>query len=280
MIKTKALTIFENFDQDQREFVNSKLLNKSYKPKRVIAMFNKIAAMDYHSDKLRGKLFYWMIGLGIFTAVTFFFGFVFSPIFFISFIGFLSNLFLYSLYIKHKTINLENSFRLFIVPLVGILKEEMSPESKIYLNINAKERISQENLLKHIPSQSSSYPQIDIKFYKSNWFNSQFQFLDESVMDLRITDVIRIKEKTKRNPRGKIKTKLKYKISYRIKLNISFSKNRYELVKPSKEFSEDENKIFYKITKKVISTNIEEFLDINSVLGTIASAYKRLSPKK
>ncbi|MCB1141202.1 MAG: hypothetical protein H7A24_01565 [Leptospiraceae bacterium] len=280
MIKTKALEIYEKFDDEQKEFIRSKTIEKNYKPKKLMELFNSIARMDQLNDEVREKLFGWMIGMGMLAAISLISGLIFfPPLIFLSILSILPLGILFFLNRKHTSIDLENNFRIFLVPFLSILKEEMHPDSKIYVKLDCNPIEDESNIINSKTTDTSKYPYTKTNIYSKHWLDLSTELLDHSFLSLSITDVIIKKEKTKRNPRGKIKSKSKSKVVHKLNYQFKFSKSAYDLKPNSGSFTRDDSYFIMSGKKKIASPGENLQLDVNQVLGLIGSAYKQLIPK-
>jgi hypothetical protein len=282
LIQSKALEIYDSLDVEQKEFVKTKILNKNYKPKKFIELFNNLGKMDLFCDQISDKITSQLIGWGAGSFFSIFISVALADLIHPLFLGLMiipfSFLFYYIIsYFKHKNINIHNSFRLFLIPLVSIFKEEIPEDNKIYLQLNLNPIDDKKNLFNKIPKKNSNYPYFEFYFYKSNWMNMEMTLFDSSLVNISITDVLKKKETTKTNGRGKVKTKTKTKSTHRITVRVSFDKKRYKIETNSKFFTETNDTIEFKLLKKFKSSN--GIPNPNMVLSILAQSYKGITTK-
>lgn len=270
---TKALKIYDTLDEEQKLFIREKKIEKNYKPKRWLELFDKISEMDKFSDEFRKKSLIYMIILGFIMFLTFIFAmesFIALMIFLIPLSTFVV---LYLLFKKHKLIDIENHFRLTLVPLLSILKEEMDVDDKLYLSIDCSNQESKEKITKIIEPSSKNMPYFTTTYFKNPWLYMEGKFRDGTLISLNFEDTIRKKDITKRSSRGKVKTKSKYKIVHKIKISLQFPKDRYQLKEPHKNPKERENYYEYVGIEKCVSNSPEIGMDLQFPLTGIARGY-------
>lgn len=126
-------------------------------------------------------------------------------------------------------INIHNSLRELVLPLVVTLGEDMAPGKNIqmYLDLTGK-------LLKSKAVKSSTvdpgwfqYPKVTTTIYHDNWFDLQAELVDGSKVHIAIKDRINSKYKIIRSRSGKTKKKTKNKVKQFIKASVSLRHKHY-----------------------------------------------------
>jgi len=277
-MSNQILEIYNKLDKEQLQFVDSKIIEGTFKMKRWLEFLQPIAQMDKLNDQSRKKR---SIGIGFIIfgmVVSFFVGFGFPP-FFVVLAG-LTVLLIIQLrnLNKLKKLDLGNHLRLFLMPFLVILKEESSDDAKAKIKFDASSPISDKKMVKTTNSENRGYPKIKTSFYNHPWLNAEFQLADGSFIILDFTDFIVKKNITKRGSSGKIKYKTKIKIKHNLGIKISFRKDHYHLQTSNGGFHYADSPDYhqFKTKRKTITFSIDESIVFNDVLGLISSSYQNV----
>ncbi len=277
---SKTSTIYNSLNEPQKQFVQTKKLEASYKVKAWLDLLKNIALLDKYGDLRRVRASGWALGLGIIAFVVLFFAFPFPLLFIVVIALTIISIILWVKSNNLKKIDLTNSFRLFTVPLLVVLKEEAKDDSKVELKLDMSDPLQKNYLVKNIPNTSKTYPKIELNYYNINWMQMSIELNDGVIVSSTFEDDICEKKATKQNARGKIKTKTKYKVKHDVSMKVQIPKALYNLVGATdSDYSDGGEYHIFKTKGRTVSTSMEEFLDINYFLGMIASVYKKVKQK-
>jgi len=272
---SEALQIYKSLDDEQKAFVREKKIEKNYRIKRWLEFFEKVAEMDMRSDAFRDKSFKYLIGLGVVGFLLLILGSGFLPgLILLAALSIVFS-FLLWLFFQHKKIDLENHFRLTIVPLLSILKEEIDNDTKLYVAVDCSDQMAKEKVQRVVEPESKTMPYFTATYYKNPWFYIEGTMKDGTYISMNFEDLIRKKDITKRGSRGKVKTKNKFKIVHKIKITMHFSKATYHSRGSHNKVQDMGDYYEYTGLEKVVSTDTEEQIDLNFPLLGIAKGYNR-----
>jgi hypothetical protein len=123
---------------------------------------------------------------------------------------------------------LPDAFTQFTTLMLPALREDHDPNAPLELNLDFSGFDSGNKLVSTSdPYKQGAYYKIIDSFYDDPWLTAHAQFADGSDVRLTVTDNVRSSKKTKRNPRGKIKTKTKYKVKTKLDAAVVFTGSNY-----------------------------------------------------
>jgi hypothetical protein len=277
----------KNWSQEQIALMKTKKIAATHKIKHWIEIFDTLAQYDETIDKKEQYSYAFAVIFGLLAVLTICFFALFEqfermPF---SFIFIVLAILCLRQYKILKNNNIENHFRLYALPLFHLFQYEASPDTQLVLDMDFNMPEQKSYLIHSIPNTKEYYPKIDINFYKINWLNCDVQFADKTQLQITITDLIRVSDVKKRNPRGKIKHKTKRAIKQIISIKVLFDKTKYQ-PKPTQAqlLIETDNCYCAKLKSvnliKSVNTNInyDEYTDMNPLLSVIAQAYAAVKP--
>jgi len=130
-------------------------------------------------------------------------------------------------YFKYKKQDLRNEFREFLSPLLDKMKDDVKPEAEVNLDL----LLNSVEDKQYFQNKSDKYKKgvyykcID-HFYDRDFFTLVMPLSDGNRLTILGHEFLCKTVKTKRNPRGKIKTKTKYKkkVSFDVRLRVNHQK--------------------------------------------------------
>ncbi len=193
-------------------------------------------------------------------------------------------------FLRYRKKDLPDDFRKFVGPLVHELRNDLKKGSPVSIDM----ALSSVEDKKNKTGESDKYEKgvyykcID-HFFERDFLNLMLRLYDGNKLVIKAREFLIKIVKTKKNPRGKIKTKTKYKRKVFFNIRLMVNGNRYLL----KEIPEgidlpDKQKIYTKESSKgsILGLRYTEKLtedDISdpwNALGKIAVLYALLEPKK
>lgn len=128
--------------------------------------------------------------------------------------------------------DLSNHLRLFIVPLVTLLGDDIKPGGTLHLKMDLRGGTVKDKLTeKKEPYKRGRYHRIVESVFVDPWLTADTVLSDGSHLHMDLSDGLRQFKKTKRNARGKIKSKTKYKIKGLLDVQLKLPAGRYHLGK-------------------------------------------------
>ncbi len=269
--------LLSQLNPEQLEFIKTKKIDATFKIKHWIGLFGLLAEFDEKGDKLRKNYNTGRVSFILAGIVAGIIGCGFYPIFILAAIFGGVAIFLHIKHTKLKALDLSDHFRMFVYPLLIVLREEAGKDSYVKLNLNVSPVVDKSNLLQTIPNTNKSYPKTEINIYRAVWLESKITLRDNTEFEMQCTDIVQKKTINKRSASGKSKTKTKHKTKHFMKGSLDFDKNRYKATIGSKVTDNPEN-YAYKFKIKDIKATSPSVPDIKLVLGAIMEGYKNMQP--
>ena len=122
-----------------------------------------------------------------------------------------------------------NGLRSFTVPLIPILREDQDPAQPLELRLDLSGyKQDSKQVGKGDAYKKGVYHKVIDTLYDDPWLVGRARFIDGADVQFQVIDHVRSSRKTKRTPRGKIKTKVKAKKKTELAVTISFPARNYE----------------------------------------------------
>ena len=272
----------------QKKFLQSLVLEGSFKISHLLKELANLGKMDTAGDKSRKVL-------GIIIAISLLIAFasifilidksntllviieaIFLPVAIASIV----------LFFVLKKGDLDNNLRLFIIPFLGVLREEMHNKAKINLSLSAKNLFDKTYLFdkKQLPPRSNGFvtDTRTISYYKQTPFKGNVTLSDNTDLVFEFINhgqEVNVKKVTSR----KTKYKTKYKKAIRLNISLSFPKSTYTLNGAHNTgipvvISETEQAI--KVKGKVVFKGLEKesTAPLNTSIRAIQQLYKVVKP--
>ena len=179
--------------------------------------------------------------------------------------------------------------RLFTIPLLPILREDQAADKPLELTLDftgAEQKQKQKRVSD--PYRKGVYHKVIDTFYDDPWIAGRAKFADGTDVEFAVIDHVRSSRKTKRTPRGKIKTKTKAKKKTELAVTLSFPKRNYDegtdtaaqagLKKQSVKADEDETVVH--LSRVVEPARMDGIPEPELLLELIGQAYDRVNPSR
>lgn len=187
-----------------------------------------------------------------------------------------------------KKHDLPFGLRLFTVPLLPILREDHAPDAPLELTLDftGPEQKDKQTRVTD-PYRKGAYHKVIDSFYDDPWISGHATFVDGTEVRFTVIDHVRSSRKTKRTPRGKIKTKTKQKKKTELAVTLSFPKRNYAegeakqgagLKKQSVTTGEDRTVV--QLSRVVEPARMDGIPEPELLLALIGEAYERVNPSR
>lgn len=282
----KVIRAYQSLSPRQQQVVRTKQVDIKAVPGRALDLLRSVGEFDRVSDESRGDL----VKLG---AILFGVGFacIFVASYFYSVIyvsmGFFSlSAVAFFLYFFFRKRDLPNTMRLFVLPLVAVLREDMEDKERLSLKVDlrgakeksklqSKERKRTRNLAIHKLVES---------IYVDPWLQGSARLADGILIHWKIIDTLRHRDITKRGSSGKLKFKTKSKVKRLYEVQLTVPKKRYAL-EEGDAWDGDNVKVNHKDSKSTVRVRRVEVsrttgrpAELRPFLQMIASVYKQVKP--
>jgi len=182
--------------------------------------------------------------------------------------------------------DLDNNLRLFTIPFLGVLKEEMHEKGKINLSLNAKNPLHKSFHFdeKLLPPRTNGYvtDQRTISYYKQVPLKGNVTFSDNTDFTFEFSDFSQ-KIKIKKVRGAKTKYKEKHKKAIKLNLCLTFPKSTYarnEAGNTNMPLVITENEQSIKVKGKVVFKALQKdaTAPLNPSIHAIQQMYKAVKP--
>ena len=196
-----------------------------------VRLLAPLAAYDAEADKLRSRLGGWMLGIGIGGFILAIIGVAINPIAgaAIAVAVIIAELVLLPNYRFTKKLDVNRTPLEFVTGVAPILREDCSDDGSLHLRLDMRGAIMNEKETgKSQPYSRGRYYRIIDTYYMDPWCAGGAAFVDGTQVQWIATDYVRSQRKTKRNPRGKVKTKTKNKKKTNLDVIVTFTDKLYD----------------------------------------------------
>jgi len=179
--------------------------------------------------------------------------------------------------------------RLFTIPLLPILREDQAADKPLELTLDftgAEQKQKQKRVSDAY--RKGAYHKVIDTFYDDPWIVGHAKFADGTDVEFSVIDHVRSSRKTKRTPRGKIKTKTKAKKKTELAVTLSFPKRNYEagqdtagqagLKKQSVKAADEETVV--QLSRVVEPARMDGIPEPELLLELIGQAYDHVNPSR
>ena len=228
-----VLKVYRSLDAEQKRILAEKQVDLNRPMADLLALLKPIASCDRVADKARTPLGC-SIALTIVVTIVLTIlmanvGPPWAPILMLLlgaaiFAGVLT------LYLWTRKIDVSNNMRDFVLPALAVLKEDFDPKQPVHVHLDLRSPTTTEKRKSESePYKQGVYYKIIDSMYVDPWMSFDGVLTDGTKLSWSITDTIRERKKTKRNPRGKIKTKTKQKKRTTAEVALTFASKHYEV---------------------------------------------------
>jgi hypothetical protein len=179
-----------------------------------------------------------------------------------------------------------DGLRFFALPLLPILREDQDPEQPLDLWIDLTGATAPAKRIAETPEYAKPpYHKVVDSFFEDPWFQGHARFVDGAQLNFVVTDHVRSSRKTKRNPRGKIKTKVKTKKKTEVAVTLSVPNRNYVPVAagrgvPKEKVKPGESRTTVKLSGTIAAARADALPGIELLLELVSAAYERVEPAR
>lgn len=284
-----ALQAYQSLTADQKLFVKERTVEGTTTPDEWLNLFSKVAAYDSLRDS-SSKTFGWA-GCGCLVSgiILFILGVSTVALLPVAIIFIMVAVVLAIFFFKRRK-DVPNHLRLFVVPLLSILREEMINGELLYLRLDLRggsvpDKMYSNQLSKTGLKLQSQGSKIKEEFFQDPWISGSAKLADGTRLQMRVVDRVRKREETKRRTSGKYKTKTKYKIKSRVEARLQFKQTKYTFTKTGLQAAKNE-KLDVQASggkdtlqmRRTVHSVVNEPVSLYEFLDLLAKAYKQVKP--
>jgi hypothetical protein len=180
----------------------------------------------------------------------------------------------------------------FVTGVAPILREDTGDDGALHLRLDMRGPVMDAKKTgESQPYSRGRYYRIVDTYYMDPWCAGGAAFVDGAQVQWIATDYVRSQRKTKRNPRGKIKTKTKRKKRTNLDVIVTFPDKLYDAAEkssgPDRQLRKDkvkddgpDSKTVVRVRRQVKSPSTDTPLDPRHLIDLIAAAYERVKPTR
>jgi hypothetical protein len=171
-----------------------------------------------------------------------------------------------------RSIDVSDNLRSFVVPVFALFREDIDPKHPVHLRLDIdKPIVPRKKTFESPPYAEGMYYKIIESAYVDPWMTAEAVLVDGTRLSWSVTDRIRERKKTKRNPRGKIKTKTKYTKKTDLEVSLALRTKTYALA--DGEVSRDGKRSKVEIQRSVRSESLDA-VDPRALIDAITDVYR------
>jgi hypothetical protein len=277
---------------DQRAVVRDKVVEGDRTPDAWLELLAPLAAFDADTDRARGRAGGWLAGVAIIGFILAIVAVAIEPIAgaAVAAAVIVVCVVLWSAYRRAKKMDLADAPLAFTVPLIPILREDADPDEPVHMRLDlggyqagGKQKGQSE------PYKKGSYYKIVDTYFEDPWLDGHIRFVDGTDLRFNVTDQVTSQRKTKRNPRGKIKTKTKVKKRTTIQLVAAFPAKNYKQGEAKAAAPEGvrkervqpgDGRTTVRLASVAKLTGTDSAVDPRMFIDLVARAYQKVAPAR
>lgn len=273
-----VLQTYRSLNAEQKRILREKQVDLNRPIDELLTLLRPLAACDKVADKARtplGCTFAASIVLAIAAAVVLSgpIGYVVAAVIVVVLIG-SAVLFFWT-----RNVDLSNNFREFILPVLTVFREDIDPARPVHLRLDLRSpTIAAKKTGESAPYKAGVYHKVIDTTYVDDWMTASAVLVDGTKLSWKVSDAIRERKKTKRNPRGKYKTKTKYTKKTEIEVELGLRKKVYDLGRtPVGEVTSDEKRNTVRVETKIRSSSLDPVVPA-ALIDLVTDVYRTARP--
>ena len=177
-----------------------------------------------------------------------------------------------------RRIDVSNNLRSFVVPVLALFREDFDPKSPVHLRLDlSKPTATPKKTGQSPPFKQGVYHKVIDTMYVDPWMSADAVLVDGTKLSWSVTDRIRERKKTKKNPRGKYKSKTKYRKVTDLEVQLSLRTKTYALA--DAELSADGKRSKVEVQRSVRTDSLDP-IDPRALVDAITEVYGAARPAK
>ena len=227
-----VLEAYRSLNEEQKRALRDKKLQLNRPIGEVLELLKPLAACDTMADKVRTKLGC-SFGVGIvltIAAIIYAFNAWTLPVILLVAVVLVLTVVFGWFWTWTRKIDVSNNFRGFMLPVLAVLQEDIDPAHPVRLDLDLSSPTDESKKRATSPEyKRGSYYKIIDTTYVDDWMTFDARLVDGTKLSWNVSDKIRERKKTKKNPRGKIKTKTKYAKKTDLQVSMGLLKKEYAI---------------------------------------------------
>lgn len=273
-----VLTVYRSLSAEQKQILRDKKVDLNRPIDEILVLLKPLAVCDKVADKSRTKM---GCSFGIGIVLTIVLAIVlsnvgWSALTLLALVVFVAVVIaLGVLYFFTRKIDLSNNFRDFTLPVLTVFREDFDAAKPVHLRLNLDGPTTAAKKTAETPAyKTGAYYKIIDSTYVDPWMTASAVLVDGTKLSWSVTDEVRERKKTKKNPRGKIKTKTKYRKKTDIEVEVALLKKAYAMNPPGEgEVTSDDKRTKVRLEREIRSESLDP-LDPKALIDVVADVYR------
>jgi hypothetical protein len=270
-------TAYRSLGAEQKQILRDKKVELNRPIGELLALLQPLAACDKVADQSRKKLgCSFAFGIVAVIAVAILLGWSAGALF-VKLLVLAAAIALGVLYSFTRRIDLSNNFRQFALPVLTVFREDFDAAKPVHLRLNLDPPTAKTKLTAQLPAYKKGvYHKVIDKTYVDHWMTASAVLVDGTKLSWDVTDNILVREKTKKNPRGKYKSKTKYKKKTELQVDVGLRKKTYALAPSAEETAAAGDDKRYKLQReREVRMATLDPLDPKELIDLVADVYRQ-----
>lgn len=175
-------------------------------------------------------------------------------------------------------IDVSNNLRQFVLPVLALFREDIDPKTPVHLRLDlTKPTDGAKKTNESAPYKHGVYHKIIDTLYVDPWMAAEAVLVDGTRLRWAVTDRIRERKKTKRNPRGKYKMKTKYRKVTDLEVQLGLKTKTYTVA--DAVVTSDGKRSKVEVQRSVRTDSLDP-VDPRTLIDAITDVYRSLKPAK
>lgn len=269
---------------EQKQIIASKEIDLNRKPDELITLLTPIASYDRVVDKMRTPL--GCVGIiAVIACIPLFFLFAGADWYWkfgLAFVAVLA-IAIGALWAWRwtKKVDLSDNLRGTALPILNIFREDFARDQPVHIRLDLRPPTDKtKKQSESAPYKHGVYYKVIDTMFEDPWMDGDAVLQDGTAIKWTIVDSIREQKKTKKNPRGKIKTKTKYTKKTEIEVAIALRTKTYAITAPTDaDVKSGEKKNVVTVSRRIRTGALDpikptEFVDL------VANVFKSVRPAR
>lgn len=224
-----VLTLYRSLDTEQKRILREKQVDLNRPVDELLKLLTPLASCDTVADKARtplGCTFALAIVATIALCVAMPWPALAIPLLLVAAIVLVTGF----LFFWTRRVDLSNNLRQFVIPVLTLFREDIDSRQPFHVKLDLRPPLAKEKKTgESAPYKRGAYHKVIDSTYVDHWMTAEGVLREGTRLWWSITDSIRERRKTKKNPRGKYKSKTKYTKKTKIEVEVGLQKSSYEL---------------------------------------------------
>ena len=274
-----AWKAYKSLDSEQKKFLSDQKFEASLGLEAWIAFLTKLTEFDRDADSLRKRLMW----LGILTPI---FWIVLAIVFrsgTVFWTGVALALVVWFVWWKLRSIDIPPSLDAFILPWLTLLREDVEPESEVFLRLDLAGNMAKGKRLDAISGKRNESGW-KLQFFQDPWISGKALLADGNRLQWDIVDLLRQGKRSKTNARGKTKWKTKYKLTRSFDVHLTVRGKEYQLDSTSAPAGEFRTGIktglkgsVVRVRNQSVAHTATDTPELVELVQTVSQAYSNIS---